>query len=1014
MKAFARLFVLLFVICAVTSTPARAQQQTGEIFGKVTDQSGAVMPGVAVTVTGSVLLQPLTAVTSESGTYQFPRLEIGVYAIRFELSGFKTVVNDKVRVTVGYSAQINAVLGVSAVQETVTVSAESPIVDTKDTGTKQTFTGELLQSIPSARDPWVILQQTAGIAMDRENVGGNMSGQQSNYVSRGGMPFNNKWSLDGVDITDMAATGASPTYYDFDAFDEITINTGGVDVTQQTGGVGINLVTKSGGDRFRGSSRFYDTNHRLESQNISDAQRAQGATSGNPIQDIQDYGIEAGGPLRRGRAWIWGSYGKQEVGVGVINFYQATPACQPITANPGAFPIEEVNDCLNTDLTTLQSTNLKAEVQLFKGNKATFFSGFSKKERNARNASNLTPPESTVRQAAVPNSYGAWGWTTGPGPTHKLADQWIATDKILVDVQYAHVGNNFILDYHEDALHDVQPTFVVSTGLNGRSTPDGAQSVNIRPVNEVNVHVNAFFPGAPLGDHSFKIGGYWKDAYSYSSTHTPGYAVARFPTSISDDCSLASTGCQTNVTRDGIGVFDLVNVAAYVQDTVTANRLTLQLGVRFDRNHDQAFAASADANPLVPAWLPAVNFPGVDPGVVFNNVSPRLGLTYDLRGNGKTVARANYASYWGQVGTGGVANQLNPISRISVRYPWIDANADKFVQASEIIASNRPLAVTGNWDPNNPSAVTTANTVDPHLANDRTDEVIVGVDHEIARGFGVGVNYIWRRYANFNWTDINGLTSADYSPVSFTPPAASCPAAQAARCPAVTFYQPNFQLPTVTTLTNADGFNRGFNGLEITGRRRLANRWLMNSSFSYNSTLVNFDQFTGSVTSTNVTSSALVEDPTNRAVRDGFQYDYPTSGSGIGNVYVNARWLFKLSGMYEAPYGVNVSAFYNARQGYPFEASVQSPSRVNGGGIATVLLDGVGENRLPTYQNLDFHVERPVFMGTARLVPALDVFNVMNGNTVQALQRTQNAATANQISAVLAPRVVRVGVKVTW
>jgi hypothetical protein len=131
-------------------------------------------------------------------------------------------------------------------------------------------------------------------------------------------------------------------------------------------------------------------------------------------------------------------------------------------------------------------------------------------------------------------------------------------------------------------------------------------------------------------------------------------------------------------------------------------------------------------------------------------------------------------------------------------------------------------------------------------------------------------------------------------------------------------------------------------------------------------------------------------------------------------VYVNAKWLFKVSGMYEGPYGVKLSAFYNARQGYPFEASVQSPSRANGGGIAIVLLDGIGENRLPNYQNLDFHVERPVFLGTARLVPALDVFNVMNGNTVQALQRTQNAQTANQISAAVAPRVVRFGVRVSW
>ena len=224
----------------------------------------------------------------------------------------------------------------STVQETVTVTGESPIVDTKETGTKQTFTNELLQSIPSARDPWVILQQTAGIAMDRENIGGNMSGQQSNYVSRGGNPTNNKWSLDGVDITDMSATGASPSYYDFDAFEEMTINTGGVDVTQQTGGVGINLVTKSGSDKFRGSSRFYVTDKKFESQQHHRRRCAtQGATSGNPIQNIKDYGFEMGGPIKKGRAWIWGSFGKQNVGVGVLDFYSRRAAVPGIQERGG-------------------------------------------------------------------------------------------------------------------------------------------------------------------------------------------------------------------------------------------------------------------------------------------------------------------------------------------------------------------------------------------------------------------------------------------------------------------------------------------------------------------------------------------------------------------------------------------------------------------------------------------------------------------------------------------------------
>ncbi|HEY3161306.1 MAG TPA: hypothetical protein VGJ78_20210, partial [Vicinamibacterales bacterium] len=902
--------------------------------------------------------------------------------------------------------------GISTVQETITVTGESPIVDTRNTGTKQTFTNELLQSIPSARDPWVILQQTTGIAMDRENVGGNMSGQQSNYVSRGGSPFNNKWAVDGIDITDMAATGASPTYYDFDAFEEMTINTGGVDVTQQTGGVGINLVTKSGSDRFKGSSRFYVTDEKYESQNITDAQRNQGASSGNPIQNIKDYGVEVGGPIKKGKAWIWGAIGKQNVGVGVVGFFQPDATCQAIKANPLASPIEDVNACLNTDLTQLQTTNLKADVQLFKGNKLSLYNLFSKKVRNARNASDTTPIESTVRQAAVSSSYGQWGWITGPTPTYKFGDQWVVSDRLLVDVQYAHVGNNFILDFHEDALKDVQPFLIIAGSINGRSTPDGSQSVNIRPVNSVNVNANYFLPGKLGGDHAFKFGGYWKDAYSYNSTHTGGNAVARFPTSINDNCAVLTT-CQAQVTRDGQTRYDLKNDSLYIQDTYTHGRLTTQLGVRYDYNKDVALSSQVVANPMLPQLLPAVNFPGADPGIVFHNVSPRLGFTYDLQGNGKTLAKGNYASYWGQVGTGGVSGILNPVTRVSVRYPWIDINGDKFVQANEVQlgATNgrNPLAVTGNWDPNDPSNPSTANTVDPNFKNDRTDEFILGVDREIGLGFAAGVNYVWRRYTNFTIDQYVGLEPSDYVAVPFTAPASTCPAAQNARCPQVTYFQPSFQVPGVQQRTSfsSDLYNRTFNGVDLTARKRLSHRWLMNTSVSFNSTIVN-NGFGGAVANT------IPEDPTNLSTRNGFQYDYASAGSGLGNIYVNAKWLFKISGLYQLPGDVNVSAFYNARQGYPFEALVRQATRPLGGGTADVLLDPVGENRLQNYQNLDFHVERPVKLGTARFIPSMDVFNIGNMNTVLALQRQQNSQIANNISQVLAPRVIRFGVRVNW
>ena len=131
-------------------------------------------------------------------------------------------------------------------------------------------------------------------------------------------------------------------------------------------------------------------------------------------------------------------------------------------------------------------------------------------------------------------------------------------------------------------------------------------------------------------------------------------------------------------------------------------------------------------------------------------------------------------------------------------------------------------------------------------------------------------------------------------------------------------------------------------------------------------------------------------------------------------MFVNTKWLFKLSGMYQAPYGINLSAFYNARQGYPFEATVLTPNRPNNGGQVNVLLDAVGENRLPNFQNVDIHVERPVKFMTSHIVPSMDLFNLGNFNTLQARRPSQNATTANQISAVVAPRVIRFGIRVSW
>jgi hypothetical protein len=294
----------------------------------------------------------------------------------------------------------------------------------------------------------------------------------------------------------------------------------------------------------------------------------------------------------------------------------------------------------------------------------------------------------------------------------------------------------------------------------------------------------------------------------------------------------------------------------------------------------------------------------------------------------------------------------------------------------------------------------------------------------------VGANYVRRRYGNFSWEDRVNFNTSDWVTSTFTPPASQCQSADgqrtaASNCQTVTFFDPTFQQPTIVNETNIPGYNRAYNGIELTGRKRMSNRWMMNTSFSYNSTDVHFGSFPGAANQSSGTSGTIPisEDPTNRVQREGGQYDYLTSGSGIGNVYVNAKWLFKLSGMYELPFQFNVSAFYNARQGYPFETGILVPScggaittgcRHNGAGTVFVLLDKVGDSRLPNYQNVDFHVERPVKLMNVRFIPSVDVFNVANSDTVQAIRGTQNAANANQIQAIVAPRVIRFGVRVSW
>ena len=386
------------------ASAAVAQQQTGEIYGRAADNTGAVLPGATVTVAGPALIQPRVAVTSETGTYRVPELPIGTYSVTFELAGFRTMALQDIRVTIGFRAQVNGEHGALD-------GAGNRHRDRRQPAGRHARDRHELDASTSRRCRTSRRRATRGSCSSARPASSwtaptsaATSRASSRATSRAARSTgNNKWSIDGVDITDMAATGASPMYYDFDMLEEMQVTTGGADVTQQTGGVGINLVTKSGTDRFKGNGRFLVTDEELQGDNITPELQAQGAGSGAPIQNIKDYGFDVGGPIAKGKVWYWGSYGTQDIKVGVVGFYKNTPECRPNgqPLNSRTADTDLLRSCLETDLTTLNNYNWKITWVPFQNNRFNFQNTWAEKVRNARDASDLRPIETTYRQKAV-------------------------------------------------------------------------------------------------------------------------------------------------------------------------------------------------------------------------------------------------------------------------------------------------------------------------------------------------------------------------------------------------------------------------------------------------------------------------------------------------------------------------------------------------------------------------------------------------------------------------------------
>jgi hypothetical protein len=1051
MKRCFSAMLLTAAIVAAWALPAHAQA-IGSIFGKVTDSSGGVLPGVTVTVTGSGLQQPLVATTSENGTYQFPSVPIGTYTVTFELASFKKAVRPNIVINTGFNAGVDQKLEIGNMTEEVTITAASPVVDTKKTATGATFNAEVLEKIPTARDPWQIINMTPGVQAGL-NVGGSASGQQVSLASRG-TQANVQWNLEGGSITDLSSN-SSPAYFNFDSFSEIQVTNGGGDVTVQSSGLSINLVTKSGSNVFKGSAVTTFENDKTQANNVSEDMfnlGQNGFLSGNPIKKIANYSVEYGGPIIKNKLWFWGAADKQDINTGVLNFFDsgAGQFCQALIAAQKAGStalkalatydkLEDVQNCLSNDKIVIKDLQWKFNYQLNSANKFQYLFSSDNKYRNARGASATTQKEATTQQT----SDKPWNL---PLPTHSLTHTLIVSDKLVFNNQFTYVHGGFFLDYQDvppqgscaqsryegtdqlyegrgaDCLWNIQSLSNNTTGVSSRSLQNTYQTVRHRW--EAKTDGTYFLTHTLGGDHSLKFGMGWQRAPVQTFSHYSGGARASVQCvgNNSNNCgdgNYVTPGTATGIVarsavlyRDRNGTNnDWWTYNGYIQDSYSRGRLRLNGGLRYDWQQSKYLGGCVPGNPIVPDLLPAqcdqatqtdaTNGNKIQP---FSNWSPRISATYDLFGTGKTQIHGSVSYYYDTRIT--LADSLSGLGAIRLTWGnnqssgacstaansscWTDVNLDGLIQRNELTGT--PAANTSRYQ--NGVLLPAGNIVDPSAEIGRTREAGVGIQHELIQNLAVGVDYIYRKYDRGTTTYTIGYTpGAGYDALRalYVPATYTDPTTNRS----ATYYYicDGCSRPSgVGDVTMTDPNYQVYHGVDLTLNKRYSNRW-------------------------QAAAAVTIQDNPNYFPYGTAQFINPTGLEFQQGISTIGKYLVKAQGSYTFPWDIAFSTNFNWNQGGTRTVTINGPGSVPGGPTGaitynTLEFQGRDSERFESFKQVDIGVQKTFKFrsGKNRLKLMMDGFNMLNSNTIQSYNSNNSSlATFTQPATIVPPRVFRFG-----
>ncbi|HEY2906475.1 MAG TPA: TonB-dependent receptor [Vicinamibacterales bacterium] len=785
-----RFLKFLVVLTALgLAAPAIAQVQTGSILIKTTDQQGAPAPGTTITITSSVLVAgSMTAVTDAGGTYRFPSLVPGTYSVKVELQGFQTIIREGIIVVVGQTTPLDLSLKVATLAESVTVTGQSPTVDTTSGNISVNLGEQLIQGTPGGRDIWALVEaKVPGLVMSRPDVGGSSGGLQGSFSARGTTSSQNTSFLNGVNVGDPAAIGAAGFYYDIDAFDDIQVSTGAHDITVPTSGVFLNMVTKTGGNKWAGGATFTWLGDGTQARNDHNAtlQKYGIRPDSDTSNFVSDANVTLGGPLIQNKLRFFGAFRDWRVHQNV--------------------PVQNAQVVL--DQTNITDGLGNFTYQFNQNNRLT---GFYSRQRYSKpnrllNSSAITVIDSTSDEEDMFDlAQGLWNSVIGK---NFFLDARVGLNKILFPT-YQNGGNQ-------------QSTTDNSTGIVFGNFP--TNTVRHRDRNQFNATGQYYVDQALGGRHEFKFGFDYTHAVTRNENTRVDNATTTFTTA-------SGSFVPVNVTLFATPQNDAtaVNVLAlFAQDSYSVKRLTLLAGVRFEQLEGYLPSQSSPDSPFAAGNIGGFaaqprSYDEIRNIVKWNTAGPRVSAIFDVMGDGKTAAKASAGRYYYILSTGGGGvSSVNHNANYSEQYTWNDLNGDHKFELGEQTGAPVVSAVVVNGQ--------VATSIDPNFKRPYTDEYSAALDRELMANTKLSVVYTYRR------EKLAQVTINPDSPYATTLTNATDPGLDGvvgtADDGSYGFYARTSALNR-SVITNDPTQLQTYKGVEITVTKRLSNRWQMLAGYT--------------------------------------------------------------------------------------------------------------------------------------------------------------------------------------